>query len=739
MSDPWRDRILSELTELREGYTRLSNLSYEDHYRMEQASSEADDEHLAPGDVVPPAPAGRTPVPQLASSLQDRLRADAGMPYFEASSAALASANLLADPLMEEILSSGTVTVGTTWTSVGDGWEARVVAIAGAAATVTAQRTFDRTLMEGQLYRSNIIVLDIAYAALGSSYVELRPVAPVAAPIHVDWPWVVAAFRCYVDKVIRAATNLEDATDDEYAEDDETDTTESTNFVRAVMSDGASWLDPASVIGDESDLQKMSDELAEAQVYVASDTTDAQHWAGVQIYTSVTAAGGVAVAVGEPQVNYCYQESPMPFTPALDTWDRTADDIVPGYPGDDTKPATITTLAMTAAYQQQADGSSIPVLVATWTLLTSLDIIGYELQWKETGDDWLTAEVLKVGISTDNVDGTTKAVTLAKGVLGGVSYDVRIRGYDMEAMLGDWSDTETVTALADSSAPPTPEPTAISGYKLIALQWDQSSAPDLAFYQVRYTTTPLDDESWTIVQTLSSRVVITGLDYTAEYTLQVRAVDRSGNVRVSLDPATLVEVIGSYEDETIGWSAAVLATPGKVGTQDIAATSAIIGFLDSGEIDADWINAGSLTVGGNTNDEYADGISVYDAALPTAQLVGQWTSAGILLLDPDESPPNQSAMLLTEGELKFSASYTGDVGTTIWTTAVGPDGISADAILLGSFSGGSNRMLNAGIELAVFAITVRTSATWTTSAELATATEMVNMTTTGDQLTMSTV
>lgn len=280
------------------------------------ASRAADDARLHGTPFIGAPPTASIDRPNLAGPLMSRLRADSG--FDDANSGNLFSTNMLKDPLMETILPNGQVPLSANWTPIGKRWEARKRSVSGNVPTVTARRTHNRKLMEGHIYRSDIVAFDIEYAGVGECWVELRPSTAAREPVHIEWPWCVAAARIYVDKLIRAWDNLDgtDPTEDE-----------PNNYVRMVMVDGGggTFEDP-DFEGDEADLESLSDDSQETQVYVGSDTLGVSHWMAVQVHTLSLGAGGICVAVAEPQINYAYQEAPMPYEPAVGNFDPQPDE-----------------------------------------------------------------------------------------------------------------------------------------------------------------------------------------------------------------------------------------------------------------------------------------------------------------------------------------------------------------------------------------------------------------------------
>lgn len=743
MTDSWRSRISRDLADVQGAQTRQSELDQIAQEEKLQADREADAGKLKPGDLVSGMSEGREDTPEFADSLIQRLKQDAAMPFLDAGGSALYSLNLLVDPLQEKNLLAGEVVLGTSWTEVGTHWEARKVLESGADPVVTVKRTYQRTVMEGQIYRTNVMVFDVAYAAAGAATIEYRPKVQALEPVHIDWPWATTAFRAYIDTVLRPATNLLDPFPDDYAEDDEANPPDSANYIRAAMVDGDVWVEPATYLGDEHELQKLSDDKQEAQAYVGSDDTiGKKHWPFLQMHVETTADGGVAIGVAEPQFNYSYQESPMPYEPDIGNFDRTQDDIVPGYPGDNARPSDVTGVIVAATYREHTDGTSQPIFSVTWDPVPELDVMGYEIQWAVAPldeqsvpipPDWSTYQTLRVGPES--------VVAGLDPIIGNEVYHVRVRAYDSERMFSlNWSVEVAATALPDESAPDIPTGViATGGYQLMGVTWEASSAPDLSFYQLRYRAVEVPELNWgDPIDVKSNRYIIDGLADEVLYEAEVRAIDRSGNVRVSGNPQgdPPDEVIGNYQDsKDAGWS--VPADPPNelahqaltvlVGAESVAFIEVVARFIDTGVIEADQIHGGELIMGMDGQDGT---IRMYTAAgVP----IGAWGKFGWIIVNPNNN--NQAVYGGYQGQLTtfgmfFTNEYSWDgnetrvtdtdrdsetyqqvtvtngvesgIDTTTWTTAIGPLGINAEAIRFGSAFGGNNRLLNAGFELLDF-------------------------------------
>jgi hypothetical protein len=119
-------------------------------------------------------------------------------------------------------------------------------------------------------------------------------------------------------------------------------------------------------------------------------------------------------------------------------------------------------------------------------------------------------------------------------------------------------------------------------------------------------------------------------------------------------------------------------------------------------IPGDLITSGDIRVGvieGNP-----DTLVVYDSE---GEEIGRWGSEGLLISDPHNP---DYLIRLSHGELEFSS----DGGIT-YTTAISSEGITADAIKLGTFPGGMNRIPNSGFEMAAFSAPL--TKVWTLAAD----------------------
>lgn len=283
-------------------------------------------------------------------------------------------------------------------------------------------------------------------------------------------------------------------------------------------------------------------------------------------------------------------------------------------------------------------------------------------------------------------------------VEGGRYYAFRVNAVDDSLNKSDYCTPYGHKVIGDTDAPEIPTGVSLnSGYRVAGASWAPNSEPDLAYYEVRWAPesgSAPDTDQWTVVRAYTTGVVASGLDLDTTYYFQVRAVDRSGNVRTSATVSTAVQA-DAYPDA--GWSndgtdeEYITVIPSAVPSADMAFTSVITATLSAtSQIDAASIVAGVLKVGGAVN--AAEYVVVYNSS---GDEIGRWDENGLLIKDPNNT---DLQMFFVDGVLKFSQD-----GGTSWGTAIDANGIHADAITLGTAPGGHNAIPNSSFELSAFA------------------------------------
>jgi len=318
---------------------------------------------------------------------------------------------------------------------------------------------------------------------------------------------------------------------------------------------------------------------------------------------------------------------------------------------------------------------------------------------------------------------STTQETTRFDVLGGTYYGVRVRAVDKSGNASAFSSIVGLTTARDTEAPDIPTGLSVNGgYRLIGATWQRNTEADLDRYEVRYSP---DDglgapepEGWTILSVRSTTVIIPGLDAGSAdgveppvtYHVEVRAIDRSNNVRTSSGDPTPVDASSNPD---AGWSDPVTGEPSLLsGSSDIAYLSIFAEHIAATGLTADQITSGTLRVGG-----YAFSPDYLIVIGPDGSTeIGRWDANGLVIVDPASVPPSPgsasaNAVRFLNGIMQFSATYNpfdpADV-ETVWTTALDATGIRADVIRLGTAAGGHNAVPNSSFELASFSTALQT-------------------------------
>lgn len=413
--------------------------------------------------------------------------------------------------------------------------------------------------------------------------------------------------------------------------------------------------------------------------------------------------------------------------------------------GDEVNVQTVTVAAGQRLYVDILATPGVTTYRVYASILSGETVPKYAMSTTTTGSD---VEVTAAGTGAYPPAGSTalgwvaprgaysSALTYQTPIDGGRFYGARIRALDVSGNASDWSTVVTTTTTADTDAPAIPTGLTVNaGYKLLGLRWDKESIPDLRRYEVRYTREGApgfpDQSQWESFHTTGTIAIIDGLTEDITYYVQVRAVDRSGNVRTSQADSTAVPALANPD---AGWSddgtdqPHTTGVPTLIGAADVAFNSVVTGMLSTGTLEADSIVGGTLTVGGSAS--AVSYLIVKDAGSVELLRIDQY---GLIAVDPTAT---NKAMRYWKGSLQFSDAYTGDPSTTTWTTALSADGLVADVIKLGSQPGGHNMVPNSGFELSPYAVEHTT--TWTTTADFgASIGTPINVTATGDTLQMT--
>jgi hypothetical protein len=180
------------------------------------------------------------------------------------------------------------------------------------------------------------------------------------------------------------------------------------------------------------------------------------------------------------------------------------------------------------------------------------------------------------------------------------------------------------------------------------------------------------------------------------------------------------------------------ATPTAIPGNALVWDSAIIEDVFAGEIDADWIQTGTLSVGVGAGN--ADAIMVYNNE---GELIGRWSGEmsddpvprpiGIEVLHPDNP---DYRLRIDDSSLRIYNDLSG-----VPIVSITPLGIDAASVTFGSARGGHNLVQNSSFEMGSFSVSAITPHIWTVSADWA-ATRLgsdTNLTTGASAITMTTI
>jgi hypothetical protein len=375
---------------------------------------------------------------------------------------------------------------------------------------------------------------------------------------------------------------------------------------------------------------------------------------------------------------------------------------------------TITAKAGCSSYRIYASRDAEPKLALTTTVTgapveVSAEGAGGVAPTSSTALAYLAPRSFSVG---QPPPGTQPGIAIAP-VAGKTYHGLRVRAIDHSNNRSGWT-TGTITSVADVDAPAIPSGlTASGGFRLIGASWARNTEADLDRYEIRYSPqlgAGPDPGAWQIESIRGTIAIISGLAPDTVYYVQVRAIDRSNNVRTSYTDPTPVDADANPD---AGWSndgvnaPYVTATPTLVGAADVAFNSVVTRLLSAGLISADVIDSGTIIVGGDPN--RPDVFIARDAAGVELLRIDQY---GLIARDPSSN----KAIRYWKGILQFTSNYNAsNPNASTWTTAISADGIVADTIKTGSLAGGHNSIPNSGFELSAF--TTWFSKVWTSQTD----------------------
>lgn len=420
-------------------------------------------------------------------------------------------------------------------------------------------------------------------------------------------------------------------------------------------------------------------------------------------------------------------------------WEQYAPPVI--IPIDTTPPDAPLIRGLATLSSQQNDGTSFTVIQATvgyasnpgYDDLNEYIVESTRFVLPGGQPDWTFAAVWSVP-SADVTGTINSAITLAP-LLPATTYFLRAAARDRSGNRSGWSATSSILSSTDSQGPPVPTGVVTAaGFQTIGVRWEPSSALDYDYTEVQWRVAPAG--GWTSIRVSGTLTVVTGLTNGTTYEVRLRSVDTSGNVLrdTGVDDVNgnpVYETVKVAADPNAGWVSGANATPSTVPGSSLVWDSAMIADVFAGEINADWITAGTLRVGGGSGNAVA--ISVFDSG---GRSIGRWSTAGIEMLDPD----NPGYKLVID-EASLSIYTNADTATPFRAVSLTPLGIDAASITFGSARGGHNLVQNSSFELGRWGAAATTLRTWTVAGDW-NSTRLgsdTNITTGANDLTMTVV
>jgi len=371
-----------------------------------------------------------------------------------------------------------------------------------------------------------------------------------------------------------------------------------------------------------------------------------------------------------------YEMIDLTEMPPLDGESYIAPGTLPGSAFDPFPPAVPTGLALTSEVVIANDGHSFVRLIIQLVQPADVDLYGCLVEvtahndgapspapiWDDPEEVFIPS-LLSYG-RLENVQGVTQ-------------YWARARSEDVQGNFSAYSGVVTHTTIGDTTPPPTPEtPVVTAGFRGFTAYWSGGDALDRSHYEIRYAAgaSPPVDDSWTYQVALASIIWIGNLliDPPTLYWLQVRSIDRSGNVS--------------------GWSPSASVTPLSVGQADLGLNSVSAALGHIADLNADKILAGTLTLKPSGSSMTA--LTVVTIDDPPKEVVNL-NKDGTMRFYDTANPGHY--LLINAGKILFTE--TGDTGEYAAFTA---QGIDAGAIRFGEAQGGHNLLLNSSFELSDF-------------------------------------
>lgn len=213
------------------------------------------------------------------------------------------------------------------------------------------------------------------------------------------------------------------------------------------------------------------------------------------------------------------------------------------------KPSTISWTASNIAVISsiQSDGSNLPGFAIT-VPTSGMSIKGayYNIEMKLSTDAWGTNQSFQIYQPSSG-----DPVLNVSPVIGGLTYNFRVRGVSSLGTKGDWSNEVSKAAVGDLVAPAAPTGLAATGLiKSILLTWNANTELDLRHYAIYRGTSSLPTVR--IAYANSTSYIDSDVSVGVTYYYRIKAIDYSGNA-------------SGYSDEDS-------ATPSNTMADDLAKT-----------------------------------------------------------------------------------------------------------------------------------------------------------------------
>lgn len=410
---------------------------------------------------------------------------------------------------------------------------------------------------------------------------------------------------------------------------------------------------------------------------------------------------------------------------------------------DVTPPAVPTGLALTSGVEPDSDGTQKIYIQADWDVNTESDFNDYIVRIKISGGNYT---LFNTGLNTFKFT----------GIIGNTTYLVSVRAVDVQQNKSAFSADASILAAKDTAAPATPSGlTAIAGFKLIGLKWNQNAEGDLKSYRIeRSATGAFTGEEVSLKDSLTHFFVDSALAVATQYWYRIAAVDTSGNVsgwstvantttlrvgqgEITASTALITELFATQAlvDQLISQINGQGVTKISPGLIEVSGAASLADWrhgsnltkIDGGNIYANSILASSVKVG-NRNITF-DGVEI-SSQNPTVDTL-YWTAGNISYINDAGSDVSVAISsgnaLWTTGVLYL---YWAKDATSLTTTTTRSTAFGADNVVIATYKGGTDMTALYGRTIIdgsdILAATVGASQLVTSTAIITTAAQIAN-------------